>query len=299
MKITWPPRKKQVRQRRSPRRTASPWLRTVVKEPSTKRLVENMVQSNAVLQAAIVAEMTGITIDPRDIKIASPEEAFEHFIINEALKDLAKDRDFIAMAKEVVMDMIYESASRHFGLGKGQHGGRGNNSGDGRPGSPHVEGSGQVDLLSMIDMVERLKAKVGNGSTLETLLKSPVLIELVKTVIPTLLSRVRNQQQGQTTLPSDLIEVEVDGELVEMTMRGYETWKSLKDRMAGGVDSLAGSPAGDSPEPGPAVVAPTPAASEAAATTPQLAGSPDSTGSSGPAAQAEAKPFSDSDSASS
>jgi hypothetical protein len=280
-------RRKPAPQRRR-RSATSPWLRKIIKTESAKKLVQNMIENNAVVQAAIIHSLTGLDINAADVKIETPEEAFERIIFNAAIKDLARDERFIEEAKQILMDRAYGSIG-FLGRGGGQ--------GGGPPGSQNSGGAGRLDPLYILDLAEQIKAKVGGASTLEAVMKSPVLIEIIKTIIPALLSRMNNQQQGQTTPPSDLIEVEVDGQLVEMTMRGYETWKRLKGRVAGGVDSPAGPPAGDSPEPSPALAS-TPAVSEAGATAPQLAGSPDSTGSSGPAAQAEVKPFPNSPSAS-
>jgi hypothetical protein len=273
--------------RRRRRSATSPWLRRIIKEDSSKKLIERLVQDNPVVQAAIVHGLTGIDINPADIRIETPEEAFERIIFNAAIKDLARDERFIEEAKQILMDRAYDSIGGFLGRGGKQRGGP--------TGSQNSGAAGRLDPLYILDLAKQIKAKVGNGSTLETLMKSPVLIEIIKTIIPALLSRVNNQQQGQTAPPCDLINVEMDGQLIEMTRRGYQTWKSLK-----------GPPAGNGPEPGPAV-APTPAMSEAAATAPQVAGPPDSTGdpsqsstgSPEPAAQAEANPFPNGASASS
>ncbi len=68
-------------------------------------------------------------------------------------------------------------------------------------------------------------------STNKPLLKSPVLSDLVKTIVPLLLSRPNGERSENAALPPTIY-ADIDGSLVEMTAQGYEVYKSLRGRLA-------------------------------------------------------------------
>ena len=73
----------------------SPWLRRVAKEDSARELVLKLIETNPILRAHIISDLTGIEIDPEDIHVDTPQERFERAVINRALKAPSRDRELI------------------------------------------------------------------------------------------------------------------------------------------------------------------------------------------------------------
>lgn len=199
-------RKKPAREPRTRPRNSSPWLRKIAKEESTKKLIDGMVQNNAVIQAAIVYEATGIEIDPADIKILTPQEAFEQALVAEVIKDLSNDKDLIERAKRIMMERARQDIGKHFGLD------------DGYAGQP------PKDWMAEFEKFEAFRARLGGGSALQTVLNSKVLTELIKTIVPLIVGGQPGAQIGAKQ-PPDMFVVEIDGQLVEMTPQEYDAYK--------------------------------------------------------------------------
>jgi hypothetical protein len=211
-------KKKPEPQRRAPRKASNAWLRKVAKDPSTKELLERMIQTSPVIQAAIIQFKTGITVDPRDIRISSPMEALEQLVTAKAIKNLVSDTEFISMVEDALVAEVRLDFGRRLGLGKGQ---RPNNL-NGPDGWSYADGGRPMDILTMIDTVHRLEARFGGGGgTLATLLNSPVALELVKTVLPLLFGN----RDGQASEAAATFRVgKADGSIIEMTKEGYEEY---------------------------------------------------------------------------
>jgi hypothetical protein len=220
MKFNFFKKKKPEPQRRAPRKASNAWLRKVAKDPSSKELVERMVQTNPVIQAAIIEYKTGITIDARDIRIFTPLEALQQLVTAKAIKNLTSDAEFISMVEDALVAEVRQDYGRRLGLGKGQRGIPNNLNGP--DGSPYVDGGRPMDILTMIDTVERLRARVGGGGgTLATLLNSPVAVELVKTIIPLLVGS-RNGQSNDAS--ANYWVGKADGSVVEMNKEAYDEY---------------------------------------------------------------------------
>ena len=70
-------------------------------------MINELRKGSPVLQAALIHQATGITINPEDIKFKTPEELIELEIAREAMKDLSKDEEFMREAKYGLIDKIY------------------------------------------------------------------------------------------------------------------------------------------------------------------------------------------------
>jgi hypothetical protein len=251
-------RKRPARQPRARRRATSAWLRQITKSDSAKKLVEDLTENNPTLQAVIVRHLTGIEIDPDDIRIPSPQEKFERVIINEVIKEVSQDREFMEEAKRIVMDNLYLSISQKWGTHQGDRVSRFGP--DGTPIDPgYMRGMYLDDLLAALDAVTQIRAHLKGDSVVETLLKSPAVAEIIKTITSVLLSRLSSEQLVEIPPSAAFIDVEVDGELVAMTRAGYEVYKKLKEQLAN-MD--------DSPDPNAATISQGDAADGASPSTP-------------------------------
>jgi hypothetical protein len=221
MKLRNPFKRVPEPQKRSRKKT-NQWLNRVAREPSSRALVESMLRNNPVLQAAVVSHITGVELDPAAIKIETPQEAFRQHVINEAIRELSRDQEFMRMAKDMVMDMIYENAPDLLGLAKGHP--------DARAGMSQMQGSRQPDIFEMADTVDRVRAKFGGGGgTLATLLNSPLALELVKTLVPLFFGN----RNGQSNDASATYSVgQADGTVIEMTKEAYEQYLKQAAQLA-------------------------------------------------------------------
>ena len=116
----------------------------------------------------------------------------------------------------------------------------------------------------------------GDG-VLATLLNSPAVAELVKTLAPLALSRLNGQQQQpQDAPPPALVPVELGGEVVQMTPAAVAALKRRLAELTEKADGAAASQAETTPGPPPSAPAAPPAPPEPVAAAPQRSPAGDS-----------------------
>ena len=224
-------RKSVIAKRRKVKKTS--WLDKAAENASP--LVDKMKDENTVLQAAIVQHITGISINPSDIHIKTPEEAMEERVMRSALMDIDKDPEFLDTAKEAMLERIRNGSAsgrkkRRFNISDDEYG---DDLRYGYMGS----GNGYQDPLEVINtyrnMAEAFKGE--NKGGLSGVLESPMALELVK-LLPQFFGKGGGnsapQQQAQVAPSQQLCQIEVDGQWVEMTKQGFEVYKRQKAQLA-------------------------------------------------------------------
>ena len=196
--------KKKHRTRR--RRT---WLDIAAKD--AKPMVNEMKVTLPALQAALVTHVTGVEIKPEDIKIVSPEEKFKATVTAEAVKSAMADPEYLKDVAETLADSFKFGTGRRHYRRDGRDGEAGE---DFYPG--YYPGQGGYDPMNPLTIVETYRqleeAMKGRGGGLGKLLDTEAATELVKLIL------MFFGKQGPGG--SQLIAVDVDGHMIEMTMQG-------------------------------------------------------------------------------
>ena len=212
-----PPRRR--RQRRNQ------WLSKAAATLEPK--LNDMVSTNALLQAAVLSKATGIAFESKDIKIQSPEEAFEAAVTTAALSEATKDKDYMEEAKEVMLDRMYAKGTGHRRLTR--PGSRGGDGSDGEFPPGYNPGYDPNDPIHILDKADEIKERVGGGGgTLKAVLDSPVIMQLITTFAPMFLGGGKTAAPPPQIQGPSLIAVEVDGKIVQMTMEGFEVYKKMR-----------------------------------------------------------------------
>lgn len=212
--------------RRRRNRTSS-WLAREAK--ASENLIQKVKQGSPKLQAAIVTKATGVPLEKEDIRLTDPSEEIESRVAEAAMKDIETDPDFIQAYKDSIIDKIYAKGGvparrrlmRRQDLQEGEQ----------LEGiDPYGYQNQPQTPLEMIDMVDAIKEKVGGGGTMRGITD---IVTSLAPILPLLLGSKNggNQSVPQIAAPANLVAVEVDGQLVEMTRQGYEIYKRQRDRL--------------------------------------------------------------------
>ena len=77
--------------RKKSKKTTNKWLREQAKSEAARNMVKNMEGANPVIQAAIVREITGVPVDPKDYINIDPMKRVEDVITRQMLFEMNQD----------------------------------------------------------------------------------------------------------------------------------------------------------------------------------------------------------------
>ena len=77
--------------RKKSKKTTNKWLEKQAKSEAARNMVKNMEGANPVIQAAIVREITGVPVDPKDYINIDPMKRVEDVITRQMLFEMNQD----------------------------------------------------------------------------------------------------------------------------------------------------------------------------------------------------------------
>ena len=89
--------------RKKSKKTINKWLREQAKSEAAKNMVKDMEGSNPVIQAAIVREITGIPVDPKDFIYIDPVKRMEDVITRQMLFEMNQDEE---LKEQIRLEML-------------------------------------------------------------------------------------------------------------------------------------------------------------------------------------------------
>jgi hypothetical protein len=213
---------------RKKKKKTNQWFRDAVKSDTTKELLGTLQKTNSTVQAAIISKATGITIDPKDIKVQTSTQKFEDMIAEKAMEEIAADpnSEFVENAKQA---MIFKLAGSNKGLFTRN---MMNPDGDDSEYGPMTGGYfGPMgnSILEVMDQIDEIKERVGGKNAIAQIGNSEVLIELIRQIMPAILGK--NAPAPGPTPTSQTIMVDIDGNLIEMTRQVYQIYKAQQEKI--------------------------------------------------------------------
>ena len=100
--------------RKKSQKTTNKWLEKQAKSEAARNMVKNMAGSNPVIQAAIVREITGVPVDPKDYINIDPMKRVEDVITRQMLFEMNQDDKL----KEQVKLRMYQKGYRDSNIRK-------------------------------------------------------------------------------------------------------------------------------------------------------------------------------------
>ena len=79
------------KKRKNSKKSRNKWLRKQSKTPEAQAMVQNMIQNDNVIQAAIISEIIGIKLDLKNMTKKPPIQMLEESIIQSILADWNTD----------------------------------------------------------------------------------------------------------------------------------------------------------------------------------------------------------------
>ncbi|HEY94493.1 MAG TPA: hypothetical protein G4O15_06095 [Dehalococcoidia bacterium] len=89
--------------RNKSKKTTNKWLREQAKSETVKNMVKDMAGSNPVIQAAIVREITGIPVNPKDFINIDPMKRVEDVITRQMLFEMNQDEE---LKEQIKLEML-------------------------------------------------------------------------------------------------------------------------------------------------------------------------------------------------
>jgi hypothetical protein len=99
--------------RKKSKKTTNKWLRKQAKSEAAKNMVKNMAGSNPVIQAAIVREITGIPVDPKDFIYTDILKRMEDVITRQMLFEINQDEELKEQIKLEMLQKGYRDNTIH------------------------------------------------------------------------------------------------------------------------------------------------------------------------------------------
>jgi hypothetical protein len=94
--------------RKKSKKTTNKWLEKQAKSEAARNMVKDMAGLNPVIQAAIVREITGIPVDPKDYINIDPVKRMDDVITRKMLFEMNQDDEL----KEQIMLRMYQKGYR-------------------------------------------------------------------------------------------------------------------------------------------------------------------------------------------
>ena len=212
---------KTIKPQKRPHRRTTPWL-----EKTAKNSEELLTQAKdlPLLQAAIISKRTGVQIGVEDLKPISAKEAFKSEAMKMAIEKLKTDPEYkeevAEEAKMLLSEEIEGSRGRRYGRS------RGSQDYDDREGMIPYQPLGPIDIIQQYHQIAENFPKNGG---LSNILQPEVLLgflDFAKTMMGP-----KNLPNNNNSRGVDVVMVEVDGQLVEMTRAGYTIYKRQRDEL--------------------------------------------------------------------
>ena len=99
--------------RKKSTKTTNKWLRAQAKSEAAKNMVKDMAESNPVIQAAIVREITGIPVNAKDIINLDPVKRLEDVITRQILFEINQDDELKEQIKQGLFQKWYRDSNIH------------------------------------------------------------------------------------------------------------------------------------------------------------------------------------------
>jgi hypothetical protein len=99
--------------RKKSKKTTNKWLKEQAKSEAAKNMVRDIAGSNPVIQAAIVREITGIPVDPKDFINIDPLKRMEDVITRQMLFEMNQDEELKEQIKLEMLQKGYRDNSIH------------------------------------------------------------------------------------------------------------------------------------------------------------------------------------------
>ena len=99
--------------RKKSTKTTNKWLRAQAKSEAARNMVKDMAESNPVIQAAIVREITGIPVNAKDIINLDPVKRLEDVITRQILFEINQDDELKEQIKLGMLQKWYRDGNPH------------------------------------------------------------------------------------------------------------------------------------------------------------------------------------------